>query len=258
VSEPRARQPGMMTLIALAITVAFVASAATVLGLLGLEFWWELAGLIVIMLLGHWLEMRAVGQARDALQVLAELLPDEAERVRDGAVETVPVSALIAGDVVLVRPGARVPADGEVVDGAADMDESMITGESQPVARGEGDRVVAGMVATDSALRVRVDRVGEHAVLAGIQRLTPVRTAIVTCWRARPCRLQRLAKEMAGTRPARDTRLDLQTMRASWQGIAAIAFDSALPIRVMEASITPIVRCQRVPFRVDAPGRTPT
>jgi Cu2+-exporting ATPase len=128
------------------------------------------AALIVIMLLGHWLEMRAVGQARGA-QTLADLLPDEAERVRDGAVERVPVSALVAGDVVLVRPGARVPADGEVVDGAADVDESMITGESQPVARGAGDRVVAGTVATDSALRVRVDRVGEDTALAGIQRL---------------------------------------------------------------------------------------
>jgi P-type Cu2+ transporter len=170
-SELRARQPGMMTLIALAITVAFVASAATVLGLLDLEFWWELAALIVIMLLGHWLEMRAVGQARGALQALAELLPDEAERIRDGAVDTVAASALVAGDVVLVRPGARVPADGEVVDGAADMDESMITGESQPVGRGEGDRVVAGTVATDSALHVRVDRLGEDTALAGIQRL---------------------------------------------------------------------------------------
>ena len=170
-SELRARQPGMMTLIALAISVSFVASAATVLGLLDLEFWWELAALIVIMLLGHWLEMRAVGQARGALQALAELLPDEAERVRDGAVEMVPASALTAGDVVLVRPGGRVPADGEVVDGTADMDESMITGESRPVSRGEGDRVVAGTVATDSALRVRVDRVGEDTALAGIQRL---------------------------------------------------------------------------------------
>ncbi len=171
VSELRGRQPGMMTLIALAISVAFVASAATALGVLDLEFWWELAALIVIMLLGHWLEMRAVGQARGALQALAELLPDEAEQVRDGAVETVPVSALVAGDVVLVRPGGRVPADGEVVDGAADMDESMITGESRPVARGRRDRVVAGTVATDSALRVRVDRVGEDTALAGIQRL---------------------------------------------------------------------------------------
>jgi P-type Cu2+ transporter len=170
-SELRARQPGMMTLIALAITVAFVASAATVLGLLDLEFWWELAALIVIMLLGHWLEMRAVGQARGALEALAELLPDEAERVRDGAVETVPVAALAPGDVVLVRPGARVPADGEVVAGAADVDESMITGESRPVGRGEGDRVVAGTVATDSALRVRVGAVGEDTALAGIQRL---------------------------------------------------------------------------------------
>jgi Cu2+-exporting ATPase len=171
IAELRARQPGMMTLIALAITVAFVASAATVLGLLDLEFWWELAALIVIMLLGHWLEMRAVGQARGALQALAELLPDEAERVRDEAVETVPVSALVPGDVVLVRPGGRVPADGEIVDGAADMDESMITGESRPVGRAAGDRVVAGTVATDSALRVRVDRVGEDTALAGIQRL---------------------------------------------------------------------------------------
>ena len=109
VSELRARQPGMMLLIALAITVAFVASAATVLGLLELEFWWELAALIVIMLLGHWLEMRAIGQARGRAAALAELLPDEAERVRDGAVETVPLSALAAGDVVLVRPGGRVP-----------------------------------------------------------------------------------------------------------------------------------------------------
>jgi Cu2+-exporting ATPase len=170
-SELRARHPGMMMLIALAITVAFVASAASALGLLDLEFWWELAALIVIMLLGHWLEMRAVGQARGALQALAELLPDEAERVRDGVVETVPVAALAPGDVVLIRPGARVPADGEVVDGAADMDESMITGESRPVARNEGDHVVAGTVATDSALRVRVDAVGADTALAGIQAL---------------------------------------------------------------------------------------
>src|SRR3954470_4927751 len=182
VSELRTRQPGMMTLIALAISVAFVASAASALGLLDLEFWWELAAQIVIMLLGHWLEMRAGGQARRAPHALAELLPDEADRLRDGAVETVPVSALVVGDVVLVRPGARVPADGEVVAGAVAMDESMITGESRPVARGEGDRVVAGTVATDSALRVRVDRVGEDTALAGIQRL--VAEAQESRWRA--------------------------------------------------------------------------
>ena len=170
-SELRTRRPGMMMLIALAITVAFVASAASVLGLLDLEFWWELAALIVIMLLGHWLEMRAVGQARGALEALAELLPDEAERISDGTVETVPVAALAPGDVVLIRPGSRVPADGEVVDGAADVDESMITGESRPVARSEGDPVVAGTVATDSALRVRVNAVGDDTALAGIQRL---------------------------------------------------------------------------------------
>jgi len=170
-SEVRERRPGMMTLVALAIVVAFGASVATLLGLLDLEFWWELAALIVIMLLGHWLEMRAVGQARGALQALAELLPDEAERLRDGEVETVPATALAPGDLVLVRPGGRVPADGEVVDGTADMDESMITGESRPVAREPGDRVVAGTVATDSALRVRVDRVGEDTALAGIRRL---------------------------------------------------------------------------------------
>ena len=171
VGELRARRPGMMTLISLAIAVAFAASAATALGWLELEFWWELAALIVIMLLGHWLEMRAVGQSRGALQALAELLPDEAERVRDGEVEAVPVAALALGDVVLVRPGGRVPADGEVVEGTADVDESMITGESRPVERGAGGRVVAGTVATDSALRVRVDAVGEDTALAGIQRL---------------------------------------------------------------------------------------
>ena len=171
VSELRGRRPGMMTLIALAITVAFLASAASTLGLLDVEFWWELAALIVIMLLGHWLEMRAVGQARGALQALAELLPDEAERVRDGDVEAVPIAALEPGDVVLVRPGGRVPADGRVLEGAADVDESMVTGESLPVSRGPGERVVAGTVVTDSALRVRVEAVGGDTALAGIQRL---------------------------------------------------------------------------------------
>ncbi len=169
--EARRRQPGMMLLIALAISVAFVASAASSLGVFDLEFWWELAALIVIMLLGHWQEMRAVGQARGALTALAELLPDEAERVVDDGVETVPVSELAINDVALVRPGGRVPADGRVVDGSAEMDESMITGESRPVPRTEGDQVVAGTVATDSSLRVRVEAVGDDTALAGIQRL---------------------------------------------------------------------------------------
>ncbi|CAA9553279.1 MAG: Lead, cadmium, zinc and mercury transporting ATPase; Copper-translocating P-type ATPase [uncultured Thermomicrobiales bacterium] len=170
-SEIQTRKPGMMLLISLAITVAFVASAATTLGLFDLEFWWELALLVVIMLLGHWLEMRALGQAQGALSALAALLPDEAERVTGNGVETVPLSALRTGDVVLVRPGARVPADGEIVDGEAEFDESMITGESRPVDKAVGDRLVAGTVASGSAVRVRVDAVGEATALAGIQRL---------------------------------------------------------------------------------------
>ena len=170
-AEIKARKPGMMLLISLAISVAFVASAASTLDLLDLEFWWELALLVVIMLLGHWQEMRAVGQAQGALSALAALLPDEAERVADHGVEIVPLADLRAGDVVLVRPGARVPADGRIVEGQAELDESMITGESRPVDKGPGDRVVAGTVAAGSALRVRVDAVGEETALAGIQRL---------------------------------------------------------------------------------------
>ncbi|HSK24236.1 MAG TPA: HAD-IC family P-type ATPase, partial [Egicoccus sp.] len=170
--EARARQPGMMLLIAMAITVAYVASLATSLGWFSQEVWWELALLIAIMLLGHWIEMRAIGQARGALAALAELLPDEADRVaEDGSTVTVPIADLRTGDVVLVRPGARVPADGHVVQGAADVDESMLTGESNPVARAEGDRVVAGTVVMDASLRVEVDALGEDTAIAGIQRL---------------------------------------------------------------------------------------
>jgi P-type Cu2+ transporter len=171
VAEARSRQPGMMLLISLAIGVAFVASAASALGLFDLEFWWELALLIVIMLLGHWLEMRALHQASSALDALAALLPDDAELVADGATRRVATGELAVGDLVLVRPGGRVPADGMVVDGSAELDESMITGESRLVAKAAGDRVVAGTVATDSAIRVRVDAVGEQTALAGIRRL---------------------------------------------------------------------------------------
>jgi Cu2+-exporting ATPase len=171
VSEIRERQPGMMLLIGMAITVAYTASAATTFGWFDLEFWWELGGLITIMLLGHWMEMRAIGRARSALAALAELLPDEAERVVDGDTEVVPVADLEEGDVVLVRPGGRVPADGVVAEGSAEVDESMITGESRPVSRSEGDDVVAGTVATDSAIRVRVEAIGDDTTLAGIRRL---------------------------------------------------------------------------------------
>ncbi len=171
-AEIRPWQPGMMLLIAMAITVAYVASLATSLGLFDTEIWWELALLIAVMLLGHWVEMRAVGQASGALEALAEMMPDEAERVTDdGGTETVKITELEVGDVVLVRPGARVPADGEIVEGAADVDESMITGESTPVSRGEGDRVVAATVVADSSLRVEVDAVGDDTTLAGIQRM---------------------------------------------------------------------------------------
>ena len=171
VREVRWRQPGMMLLVGSAITVAFIASLATEFGAFDLDFWWELAALIAIMLLGHWQEMKAIGQASDALSALAELLPDEAERVTDSGVEMVAISELREGDVVLVRSGARVPADGVVVEGRADVDESMLTGESRPVGKDVGDRVTAGTVSTDSALRIEVDAVGENTALAGIQRL---------------------------------------------------------------------------------------
>ena len=156
VMEIRDRQPGMMLLITMAITVAYVASMATTFEWLDLEFWWELAALVTIMLLGHWQEMKAIGQARGALAALAELLPDEAEVVDGDEVRSVSIADLRLGDLVLVRSGGRVPADGVIIDGEAELDESMITGESRPVAKGAGDRVVAGTVSTDSSVRVRV------------------------------------------------------------------------------------------------------
>ena len=172
-TELKSRQPGMMLLIAMAITVAFIASWVTTLGLGGfhLDFWWELALLVTIMLLGHWLEMRALGGASSALDALAALLPDEAEKVVDGTTRTVAISELAIDDVVLVRAGARVPADGTIIDGAAEFDEAMITGESRPVFRDTGETVVAGTVATDNTVRVRVEATGGDTALAGIQRM---------------------------------------------------------------------------------------
>jgi P-type Cu2+ transporter len=193
VEEIHARQPGMMLLVALAITVAFTASWASTVGLVahGLDFWWELALLVVIMLLGHWIEMRSLAQTTSALDSLAALLPDEAERVEGDQVVTVSPSDLRVGDVVVVRPGARVPADGRVVDGSAAMDESMITGESRTVRRTQGDDVVAGTVATDSGLRVEVTATGDDTTLAGIQKL-------VADAQASGSRAQRLADTAAG------------------------------------------------------------
>ncbi|MBW9204764.1 copper-translocating P-type ATPase [Mumia sp. zg.B17] len=192
VSEIRARQPGMMLLIGLAITVAFVSSWGASLGILHhqLDFWWELALLIVIMLLGHWIEMRSLAQTTSALDSLAALLPDEAERVEGDQIVTVAPSRLRVGDLVVVRPGGSVPADGRIVEGAADIDESMVTGESRPVPRGVGDPVVAGTVATDSGLRIEVTAVGDQTALAGIQRL-------VTEAQSSSSRAQRLADTAA-------------------------------------------------------------
>src|SRR5271154_4233562 len=165
------RKPGMMTLISLAIIVAFGTSLAATLGLFEVDVWWELASLITIMVLGHWLEMRAISQARGALNALAALLPDTAERVSGTETQTVPISELKVGDVVLVRPGTRVPADGEVVEGSADVDESMITGESRSVSKAPGGKVIAGTVAAGGSLRVRIAAVGEQTALSGIMRL---------------------------------------------------------------------------------------
>jgi Cu2+-exporting ATPase len=193
VSEIRSRKPGMMLLIALAITVAFVASWGSTLELLHheLNFWWELALLVVIMLLGHWIEMRSLAQTTSALDSLAALLPDEAEKLVGEDVVTVSPAELTVGDIVIVRPGASVPADGTIVDGTASMDESMVTGESKPVQREAGDTVVAGTVATDSGLRVRVTATGDDTALAGIQRL-------VADAQASSSRAQRIADTAAG------------------------------------------------------------
>ena len=192
-SEARDRSPGMMLLIALALTVAFLASWGATLGVLphDLDFWWELALLVVIMLLGHWIEMRSLAQTTSALDSLADLLPDEAERVEGDEVVAVAPAELSVGDVVIVRPGASVPADGTIVDGSASFDESMVTGESTTVRREVDDQVVAGTVATDSGVRVEVTAVGDETALAGIRRL-------VEQAQSSSSRAQRLADRAAG------------------------------------------------------------
>jgi Cu2+-exporting ATPase len=175
VREIQDRLPGMMTLIALAITVAFVFSLAVTLGFPGMPLWEELATLVAIMLLGHWLEMRSISQAQGALGELAKLLPSTAVRLRgEGAaehVEEVPVADLRDGDVVLVRPGANVPADGVVRSGRSEVNEALITGESAPVEKHNGDKVIAGSVNGSGSLRVEVTGTGERTALAGIMRL---------------------------------------------------------------------------------------
>jgi len=165
------RVPGMMTLISIAITVAFVFSLAVTFGLHGMPLWWELSSLVTIMLLGHWIEMRSVSRAQGALRELAKLLPNTAARVTGDRIEDVPLSALRVGDIVVVRPGASVPADGVVRDGSSSIDESMITGESRLIEKHAGDDVIAGTVNDTGSLRVEVTKIGEDTALAGIMRL---------------------------------------------------------------------------------------
>ncbi len=175
IRELKTRLPGMMTLIALAITVAFVFSATVTLGFAGMPLWEELATLVTIMLLGHWIEMRSITQAQGALKELAKLLPNTAVRiVRDGdaeRTEEIPLTQLVDGDLVLVRPGANVPADGIVREGSSTLDESMITGESRPVDKAVGATVIAGTVNGGGSLRVAVTGTGERTMLSGIMRL---------------------------------------------------------------------------------------
>lgn len=172
IPELRIRRPGMMSLISLAIGVAFLYSIAATTFALGESLYWELVTLIVVMLLGHWLEMRSVRQASGALTELAKLMPDIAERLKhDGTVEMVPVDQLESGDTILIRPGASVAADGEVVEGSSELDEAMITGESIPVDKDIGARVIAGTINGSGSLRVLIDATGEETALAGIMRL---------------------------------------------------------------------------------------
>ncbi len=172
VPEVRSRQPGMMTLISLAISVSFIYSLATLFVNLGEGFFWELVTLIDIMLLGHWIEMRSVRQASGALNTLAKLMPDTAEHIMpNGNTHTMPLSSLETGNLVLVRPGASIPADGVVEEGESDVNESMITGESVPVKKTPGAKVIAGTINGSGSLRVKVSAVGEQTALAGIMRL---------------------------------------------------------------------------------------
>jgi len=170
--EVKNSQPGMMTLISLAITVAFAYSLFALIADTGKTFFWEMATLIDVMLLGHWMEMRSVRQASGALDELAKLMPDTAERIRDdGSTEEVSAAELQDGDRVLVRPGTSVPADGEIIEGESDVNEAMVTGESRPVNKQSGDEVIGGTVNGDGSLRIRVTATGDDTALAGIMRL---------------------------------------------------------------------------------------
>ena len=170
--EIKNRQPGMMTLISLAISIAFLYSFATLFIPGQMDFFWELATLIDIMLLGHWIEMRSIRQASGALNALAKLMPDTAERIGENdAIEFVPVQDLQKGDLVLVRPGANIPADGVIVEGESAVNEAMLTGESKPVSKKKGSSVLGGSINGDGSLRIQVTATGDETALAGIMRL---------------------------------------------------------------------------------------
>ena len=169
--EIKARLPGMMTLIAIAITAAYAYSVGSVLFGTGMTLFWELSTLIAVMLIGHWIEMKAVQSAKGALRELAKLLPDKAEIVRDGKTMMVPISELRQGDIALVRPGGKVPADGLIIEGDSELDESLITGESKPVSKNVGAEVIAGSINGDGSLQIRIERTGDKTFLAGVMRL---------------------------------------------------------------------------------------
>ena len=170
-NEMSDKQPGMMTLIALAISVAYIYSSAVVFGLQGRFFFWELATLIVIMLLGHWIEMRSVMSASRALEELARLMPDTAHLLKDGEVQDVKIKELDVGDKILIRPGEKIPADGEIVDGTSFINESMLTGESEPVEKTKGDEVIGGSINGDSSLEVEIKKAGDDSYLSQVINL---------------------------------------------------------------------------------------
>ncbi|HMA59657.1 MAG TPA: HAD-IC family P-type ATPase, partial [Halanaerobiales bacterium] len=165
------KQPGMMTLIALAISVAYIYSSAVVFGLAGRFFFWELATLIVIMLLGHWIEMRSVMSASRALEELARLMPDTAHKIEGDEVKDVPIKELNVGDKILIRPGEKIPADGEIDDGSSYINESMLTGESEPVEKSEGEEVIGGSINGDSSLEVSIKKAGDDSYLSQVINL---------------------------------------------------------------------------------------
>ena len=169
--ELAARLPGMMTLIALAITAAYLYSVGAVLFGSGMTLFWELSTLIAVMLLGHFIEMKAVQGAQGALALLAKLLPNTAEVIRGEETVTIPLAELRQGDIVLIRPGGKTPADGVVVDGESDVDESLVTGESRPVLKEKGAEVIAGSINGDGSLRIRLEKIGDDTFLAGVMRL---------------------------------------------------------------------------------------